>query len=375
MFFIIFVFLVFFTIMDLKYLPSPYIWGALSWGVCCLAYALRATRSTARIVFANLSIFLFCIGLLEAGAAILSSKPDRWVYSQDYYNLDDVLGYAPHKNIKVSCQRYRGSRLLYNAAYTINKDGLRISPPVGQAGCRDAILFFGCSFTYGEGLNDNETMPYIVGERSKTQVYNFGFHGYGPHQMLSAIEHGLVDEVIDCQPRYAIYQTGFFHVERAAGYYQWDPHGPKYVLTRDGRVKYAGHFDDKPMKRLMDGLLRQSAIYNTFIASRSWVTKKDIERFIAIVVTAKNELVEKYPGLEFHVIYWGPAGKDDRMIIARLEKAGIKIHLLRNILVPKTNDWHKEFLAPDGHPSFNANKTFADYIIRNILHKPAAGGT
>jgi len=325
-------------------------------------------HQTAKIIIYNLAVFLFFWVLLEACAAVFGAKQDTYVYSQKgYYVTDDVLGYAPRKNIRISCQRYHGNRLLYDAIYTINKDGLRISPPFKGHDCNDAILFFGCSFTFGEGLNDNETMPYLVGELSKGKVYNFAFQGYGPHQMLRQVDRGLVAKIVDCRPRYAIYETGFFHVERAAGYYPWDRHGPKYVLTREGTVKYAGHFDDSPVKRFIDGLLAKSAIYRNFIEGRTFINKKDIETYIAIVVAAKNELQRQYPGLEFHVIYWGPDGEKDRMILDRFRQEGIKIHLMKDILLPKTDDWTAEFLASDGHPNFNANKTFADYIIRHIL--------
>lgn len=363
-------FLIGFVWLDLTYFSCPYIWAGLVSGSCLLAYGLRTGRSWGKLLSINAGVFLVIIGLLEAGVTVFAPPQDRWVYSRDYYHFHDFLGHAPPPNATVSCQHYRGQRLMYDAVYTIDKNGLRITPPCEGAGCNQSILFFGCSFTFGEGLNDDQTLPYIVGTLTKNRVYNFGFQAYGPHQMLSAIDHGLLERVVEATPKYAIYQAGFFHVERAAGRYQWDNHGPKYVLRGDNGVRFVGHFDDSPQKRFVDHLLAKSAVYENFIATRSWVTKKDIRLFIAIVTAAKNELVAKYPGLEFHVIYWGPAAPDDDMILEALRKQGIKVHYLRDILVPKTDDWHKEFLQPDGHPNYDANQTFADYIVRHIMHKP-----
>lgn len=47
-------------------------------------------------------------------------------------------------------------------------------------------------------VNDNETAAYQVGEMSSGnyRIFNFGFKGYGPHQMLSAIEHSLVEDIV-----------------------------------------------------------------------------------------------------------------------------------------------------------------------------------
>ena len=83
-----------------------------------------------------------------------------------YYQSDDILGYRPIKNtVKLSARRYYRDELLYDVRYTIGPDGLRQSMPFGDvnspAGC---VVFFGGSFTYGEGVNDHETMPFQVGQ-------------------------------------------------------------------------------------------------------------------------------------------------------------------------------------------------------------------
>ncbi len=94
------------------------------------------------------------------------------------------------------------------------------SPPPSNKENGKCVLFFGGSFTFGEGLNDNETMPYSVGikMKGKYQVYNFGFHGYGPHQMLSAIEHNMVNDIISCKQKYVIYQALVTHADRSGGF-------------------------------------------------------------------------------------------------------------------------------------------------------------
>ena len=372
---IIFLCLGVFTTIDLEYSQYPYVWGSFLWGLGFVYFALNARRSAPKILFCNLAVFLFCFGLLETGAMVYFVDHDKYEYSRpDYFVSDDLLGYAPKKNVRVSVRKYRDDQLLYDATYTINKEGLRIAPPFEGQYCKNSILFFGCSFMFGEGLNDDETMPFLVGELSKAKVYNFGFHGYGPHQMLSEIDHGLVDKIVDCKPKYAVYEAAYFHVGRAAGYFPWDRHGPKYILTREGKVKYAGHFDDSPAKRIIDDILGKSAICKNFIEGRYYVNKvnkKDIETYIAIVIAAKNELQKKFPGLEFHVIYWETDEKKDQMILEGFQKEGIKIHLLSDILLRKSNNWKSDYLTADGHPNFTANKTFADYIVRNVMRNPA----
>ena len=51
---------------------------------------------------------------------------------------------------------------------------------------------------FGAGLNDTEAMPYQVGLKTNGdyRIYNFGVNAYGPHHMLSALEHGYVENIL-----------------------------------------------------------------------------------------------------------------------------------------------------------------------------------
>ena len=248
---------------------------------------------------------------------------------------------------------------------------LRVSPVCDDAACyKNTVLFFGCSYTYGEGINDNETFPYLVGTSSKTKVYNFGFHGYGPHQMLSEIEHGFVKHVVDSSPKYAIFTTAYFQVERAAGYDSWDYHGPKYILSKDGKLEYAGHFDDPLGMKLLVELSEKSSIVEEILENRNHVDEGDVERYVAIVVAAKNALLKEFPGIEFHVIYWDFDKEHDPMILERFQQEGIKVHLISKILQYPATYNHYVISAFERHPNSTANKCIATYIVENILHKP-----
>jgi len=63
--------------------------------------------------------------------------------------------------------------------------------------------------------------------------------------MLAQLQHGLVNEVIKCTPRYAFYQALPSHVSRAVGLEAWDQAGPRYMLDKEGRIVARGHFYDE----------------------------------------------------------------------------------------------------------------------------------
>jgi hypothetical protein len=58
---------------------------------------------------------------------------------------------------------------------------------------------------FGARLNDTEAMPYQVGLKTNWDysIYNFDVDAYGPHHMLSALDHGFAENIIKGKPTYA----------------------------------------------------------------------------------------------------------------------------------------------------------------------------
>ena len=69
---------------------------------------------------------------------------------------DSVLGYSAVPGARVRAIRKRFGATLYDVTYTISDQGARVTRgnPAGET-----WLFMGCSFTFGEGVSDDETLP------------------------------------------------------------------------------------------------------------------------------------------------------------------------------------------------------------------------
>ena len=205
---------------SLKYLPGPFIWISLIWAFALFAAIVYLRRPWSRVVvflLLNASVTAVAFAAAEAYLSLQEAKPP--IYSDGYRIKEDVLGFVPIKGIQAHSSRFERGVKLYDVAYTIDSKGLRVAPPVKHGGLAGCILFFGDSFTFGEGLQDQETLPYQVGIQSGGQyrTFNFGFHGYGPPQMLAAIEKDFVRHIVDCHPDYAIYQALPGHAARVVG--------------------------------------------------------------------------------------------------------------------------------------------------------------
>jgi len=368
-----------FSIISLRYFPVPYIWISLFFFLISVYAAVTRIKPFVKLLCLNLGMCILILGGLEGylWRSQISGNKER--FEGDYVggytvNPEDILGYVPQKGKVVRSRKYFGEQLLYEVIYTIDVNGLRVSPASGNGDNNDCILFFGGSCTFGEGVNDNETMPYIVGvkKKEKYKVYNFAFHGYGPHQMLSAIENNIVDDVINCKPKYAIYQALVSHVDRSAGLSSWDTHGPRYVFSAEGEVTYDGHFDDSlPIKRKVLDQLGKSFIYKKYIDRKESISRANTELFIGIVDKASRSLKERHPGLKFHVILWDIPKKNYELIMSKLKAKKIPVHPIGEILpdYPASKSTYQVSPPYDAHPNFHANEYIADYIITHIIDK------
>lgn len=64
---------------------------------------------------------------------------------------------------------------LDDVVYTINKYGFRGD---WELGCKDkSVAFFGCSFTFGVGIADEDSFTTLIGNHLKAKVFNFGVPG------------------------------------------------------------------------------------------------------------------------------------------------------------------------------------------------------
>jgi len=63
----------------------------------------------------------------------------------------------------------------FDIKYNINKEGFRSDEFDSEGG----FMFLGCSLTYGYGLEEYETWPWIVGKSLKVPVWNLALSGHG----------------------------------------------------------------------------------------------------------------------------------------------------------------------------------------------------
>lgn len=100
--------------------------------------------------------------------------------------------------------------LKYTASHSA--DGIRSKHLLDQSNSLPKIFLFGCSFTYGMGVNDDEVLSYhLQNKLSNHCLYNFGVPGYGNVQgwlkLNELVQRNIIPDVV-------VFNFADFHMER-----------------------------------------------------------------------------------------------------------------------------------------------------------------
>ncbi|MBM4268597.1 MAG: hypothetical protein FJ144_18630 [Deltaproteobacteria bacterium] len=308
--------------------------------------------------------------------SLLAERPERLYEIVDppdadvaYFQHDPDLGYAPARSVRAHVRRTNDGRDLYDVTYTIGPDGFRPTPGDSAA---PAFVFFGCSFTFGEGVEDDETLPAQFAEAldRPANVLNLGFHGYGPHQMLRLLETDRVAPLVPGGVVHVYYSATSGHARRAAGRVTWDVEGPRYEIDEidegdvgeEGDVVYQGPFHAAPVALAMKVLTRfdaTNALVDAWLALGEDVAR-DEERWIAIVARAAKLVREKWKA-GFTVVYWGD---EEDTLPDRLQARGIEVVRVWDLL--GRSNRRRFLIRHDGHPNALANRRIARSLAAEV---------
>jgi hypothetical protein len=274
-------------------------------------------------------------------------------------NIDDV-GFVAKANRHVASRKLLGDRVLYDAVYTTGPDHFRVVPAADEKPSR-CVLLFGDSYTFGEGINDDETAAAQIVKKSEGRVAakNLGISGWGPHQFLAGLQSGRFQRAITCTPTDAFYLMIPTHIARAAGGSPWDSHGPLFLLGADGRPVRHGNFDTDMgfgwrqlvgLNRLTDG--------------------EEADLTAALLAEGARELGARYPGIRFRVILWNTDGEFPLEVLERamrgMVRGGVEVHSMEKVIPHFAESWPQYVIPLEGHPNPLADERIADFILRSM---------
>ncbi|MFH1800840.1 MAG: SGNH/GDSL hydrolase family protein [Candidatus Omnitrophota bacterium] len=260
----------------------------------------------------------------------------------------------------------------YKFTVTHGNDFLRITSPLNASPVQPnegEIWIFGCSFTYGWSLNDEQTYPWLLQEKFKNyKVVNFGTIGYGTLHALTQFREALK---AGRKPVVAINAYGSFHDERntflrsrrkAVGpNNKLGPFRQPYARLRNGQLYYA-------MTKDVDyhefPLMRHSALINLI---EECYNKTEAKAVNSPEVTERT-LVDFDRTANGNGIPFVVAGidSDSSTVLSEMRARGISTV---DISVDLSNPIYRN--GPhDSHPSALANQKYAENLAVYLRKQP-----
>jgi hypothetical protein len=330
-----------------------------------MASLLRGKLRDGLVVLASLA---FGLSIVESTATILDSRVVA-VFANGFTVPQPVIGLGPEHAGRFHAEKTdpKSGIPIYSADYTIDSNLLRETHSVETG---PTIVFFGDSFTFGEGLNDADTLPQQFADLlgRKQRVLNLGYPGYGPQQFLAELETGRFDGVIGEQPRLFIFMTGAGHAERTACKPFWVRRWPRYTLE-NGQVVLKGACYEGLSLGVREWL-EDMASYRLFVEPYlQRVTHEDLELYVTILLAAVKLAKEKYSVVTLipyskNPDYLEGTGFSDNEIVQRLQDGGamaVDFSLAQEAAIGAPL-----IIKGDGHPTPLANRLKAsilkDYI-------------
>ena len=290
----------------------PFIFAPLT-----IALLRRATKNTPRMTAISLGTImgLILIVLLLGGAELycrlvaphgdpLSDDGHELTGANDNetYTWDELLGYSPAPGINFGIRLVLEGRELYDVSYEVDQFGRRVTPINEGADPTKFALFFGCSFTYGEGVEGNETIPArFAAQNPDFRPYNYAYGGYGPQQMLARLQETDIREEIVEEIGFAVFIYIDDHVRRAVGdYVVATGHGSSFpfYVEKKGELVRGNISDSYPVRSVIFHAMTKSKLVQRLKIGYPFRLNDSHYRLTArIVEEARDSFQEKFGDL------------------------------------------------------------------------------
>ena len=281
-------------------------------------------------------------------------------------------GQLRNPGVTVRERRLDGDNVIYDYAYTLDERSARVTPASPNTRTGNELVVFGCSFVFGTGVNDDETLPNSIARRvSGWRVTNFGVAGSGPAHMLRAIESGNVaGDFRDCQT-HVVFVYIPDHVRRVIGGMRtstrFGDDFPLYAISADGTLEYRGTMTTgRPWLHPFYRLMNHEPMMKAFdIDLPIRLTDRHLDLTARVIAASRDRWVDALGDSKFTVvIYPEPLWAEipAHEIVGLLEANGIEVLDYSS----RFEGEHQMWIPGDYHPTAEAHDRVAAWIVQDL---------
>ena len=229
------------------------------------------------------------------------------------------------------------------------------------------IILFGCSFTAGFGLENNETFSYKLAQYTNRSVYNRGRSGTGLPFLYYQLSDNEIIKELPKNPEYIIFTLIPNHFPRLFRY-------RNFVLTGEHTLRYKIQdnklVEDKIKFPFLHSFFTSIVIEEYLENKNSLDTKKVTDLTLKIFDESYKIIKEKFPNTKFVILYYeGPWDKKniyDNLLkeISKISNDIIIIHI--NEKLPQLTEKDEYWLEDKAHPSSKAWDLIVPMISKEL---------
>ncbi|HEV3110856.1 MAG TPA: polysaccharide deacetylase family protein [Candidatus Binataceae bacterium] len=302
---------------------------------------------------------------------VVEGEP-RSLMQDTYYRSDSAIGYGLAPNNRAVHVKRLGTRQVMSASYVIDGFGRRLTLPYAADGRSNFLLFFGDSNTFGEGVNQSETLPYQVAQLApRYHPYNYALSGYGPAQALDLVKsRNLRMEVAEPQGL-ALFVFIPPLIDRVRGgslvSAGWGRHFSRYEIDGNNQLVRRGDFvHSRPLMTLFYYLVSCSNVAAYFgLSFPRAVTEGDLDLTARVLAQCQRQLKRQLNVSGFYVVL-APARTGEplisRRLIPYLRAHGLSYLDLTDMFDAATPGYH----LPDQHFSPVSDRLIATRLVRDL---------
>ncbi len=332
-----------------------------------------------KVILGNVMLFLLLLIAIEVTCFFMLGMPtatnkDFGLPYMSEEHISTHLGTVPYADSVYHNVLIKNNDTVYNVKSSIDKNSLRITPNHNPEHNQFA-LFFGCSIAYGEGLNDNETLPYQFQENSSNyNSYNFAYPGYGTNHMLARMEYQNLSDNVTEKNGVAFYIFFWDHIYRAIGamqhYCGWASNAPYYTLEDNQLIRKKKFKNGRYAISKTYELIHQSNIVKKFKLDFPIELNAEHYNLISeIILQSKETYKQQFGNDKFYVVFYPSYTNYTKEQLNQFQSY-LKT---KNIDYLDLNDLMtygpEHTLGGDPHPNANTNKVISKELLNRIDKK------
>lgn len=318
-------------------------------------------KNIVSFVISFLLIFILFILLFRVNNKIREFESNTNT-QESLYEPDPKYGFKAIPNSETTLKV--NSNLSYKLSY--DENGFRY----GSNCDSNKVLFVGCSFTYGDLVEAEESFPFLVGKRLNLCSINAGIRGGGLVQVLLQLEEAISSQ----KPGMIIFQWSPWLMDRSQNYLS--PNlgtrlpGPYFHKVEDSVLISKPIYSWKKLKKNaywsnMKNIISDDISFLKFKLFGNARKAIKNEALISDFIASKLKNIEKELGIKTYILNlpW-----DKEQVKIDFDNVIKTNDLFQNAKKDFDNQFYfmENSIVVDKHPNSKAHQLLAERIIRTI---------